>query len=51
MKMAEKELTDYITETLARYKKPKHWYFLEEFPVKEGKVDREQIKSICSNFD
>jgi acyl-CoA synthetase (AMP-forming)/AMP-acid ligase II len=50
-KMAEKDLTDYITETLARYKKPKHWYFLEEFPVKEGKVDREQIKSICSNFD
>jgi acyl-CoA synthetase (AMP-forming)/AMP-acid ligase II len=50
-KIAEKELTNHITNALARYKKPKHWFFLEEFPVKEGKVDREQIKSICLNFD
>lgn len=50
-KVEEQALANHITNALARYKKPKHWFFLAEFPLKEGKVDREQIKSICLNFD
>ena len=47
----ENELIDYITSAVARYKKPKQWFFVEEIPLKEGKVDREQIKSICLAHD
>jgi len=45
------KLNRYLSESLAGYKKPKQWFFLKEFPLKEGKVDREQVKSLCQKFD
>jgi long-chain acyl-CoA synthetase len=47
-KLSETELIDYCRDKLAAYKRPKQIVFVDEFPMKAGKVLKRELAAILS---
>ena len=50
VKLSEQELTDFVANRIARYKKPRYVLFVDSLPKKDdGSIDREKLKLIYGN--
>jgi o-succinylbenzoate---CoA ligase len=49
--ISEEELKEFLLQKISRYKLPKEFYFMNEFPINPlGKVQKEKLKEIIKNY-